>query len=193
MTDHMNALEATSRSGNLSVAWIDSEKAYDRVPHGWLELVLRAPAIVRRSVKYLIPLWESEFTVRTGANTVKTNLTFKWGLFQGDSLSPILFCLSIEPCLEVPHIVTLGLNRCFTQTTMALDKISRNHISNDWGISGALIWMLSIKRTLPLGGLLHCFVTFSTTLCGQRRTWSRWTRRWSRWYVSMVSTTSRPL
>ncbi len=38
----MIAQEATSRSRNLSVAWIDYQKAYDRVPHGWLELVLNA-------------------------------------------------------------------------------------------------------------------------------------------------------
>ena len=39
----------------------------------------------------------SEFCVGVGKDAVRTDLQFRRGLFQGDSLSPLLFCLSIAP------------------------------------------------------------------------------------------------
>ena len=33
--------EAKLRRSDLPVAWMDYQKAYDRVPHGWLEQLLR--------------------------------------------------------------------------------------------------------------------------------------------------------
>ena len=100
MVDSMVISEAKLRSRDLAVAWIDYKKAYDRVPHGWLEWVLRtisAPTKVRRCLSRLIPLWKSEFSIGRGQRTVTTDLTLKRGLFQGDSLSPLLFCLCIAP------------------------------------------------------------------------------------------------
>ncbi len=45
---------------DLSVGWIDYQKAFDSVPHQWLRQVLRAiraPRMVRRAVKMVILLW----------------------------------------------------------------------------------------------------------------------------------------
>lgn len=58
MIDSMVMQEAMLWCHNLSVAWIDYQKAYDRVPHGWLKLVLQfigAPDDVRHCISSLLP------------------------------------------------------------------------------------------------------------------------------------------
>ena len=100
MIDSMVAREAMVRRRNLSVAWIDYQKAYDRVPHAWLREVLsavRAPLSVQRTLERLRQKWSSVFCVGIGENTVRTELKYRRGVFQGDSLSPLLYCLSIAP------------------------------------------------------------------------------------------------
>ena len=100
MVDFMVGQEAQLRGRNLSVAWIDYQKAYDRVPHGWLERVLRvvrAPVKVRHCISSLIQHWTSEFSVGCGQDAVRVEMRYRRGLFQGDSLSPLLFCLCLAP------------------------------------------------------------------------------------------------
>ena len=83
----------------LSVGWIDFEKAYDRVPHEWVTSVLdtvRAPRWVRTIVGCLQPMCRTVMGVRSTNRTVRTrHILYKRGLFQGDALSPLLFCLAI--------------------------------------------------------------------------------------------------
>ena len=95
--------EVRHRRKKLSVAWVDYIKAFDRVPHGWLLEVLesiRAPKYLRRCVANLLPLWATQFKLGFGRNTVKVDLHYRRGLFQGDSLSPLLFCLSVLHALR---------------------------------------------------------------------------------------------
>ena len=99
-TDAMLTGEARYYKKSLSVAWIDYSKAYDRVPHEWLEEMLdsiKAPPALRRCISNLIPKWHSVFQCGRGRDLVSVDLAFKRGLFQGDSLSPLLFCLCIAP------------------------------------------------------------------------------------------------
>ena len=88
-------------SRTLSVGWIDFEKAYDRVPHEWLTSVLdtiRAPRWVGATVGRLLPMWRTVMGVRSVKRTVRTRpIVCKRGLFQGDSLSPLLLCHAILP------------------------------------------------------------------------------------------------
>ena len=100
MVDSMFAREAMVRRRNLSVAWIDYQKAYDRVPQAWLREMLsivRAPLSIQRMLECLRQKWSSVFCVGTGANAARMELTYRRGVFQGDSLSPLLYCLSIAP------------------------------------------------------------------------------------------------
>ena len=108
MIDSMVTQEAMLRRRNLSVAWIDYQKAYDRVPHGWLKLVLQfigAPDDVRHCISGLLPKWKSTFGIGVGDDAVRVDLNYHRGLFQGDSLSPLLFCLCIAP---LSHALRLG-------------------------------------------------------------------------------------
>jgi len=100
MIDSMVTREAVARHRDLSVAWIDYQKAYDRVPHEWLSWMLsamKAPFSVQYTLDHLRKKWSSVFCVGFGSGAVATELEYRRGLFQGDSLSPLLFCLSIAP------------------------------------------------------------------------------------------------
>ena len=100
LIDSMVNEEVRHQRKKLLVAWVDYSKSFDRVPHVWLLGVLnsiRAPAYLRRCVANLLPLWATQFKMGFGRNTVKVYLHYCCGLFQGDSLSPLLYCLSIVP------------------------------------------------------------------------------------------------
>ena len=100
MIDSMMTREAVVRHHNLPVAWINYRKAFDRVPHEWISWMLssmKVPFSIQHTLGNLRKKWSSVFCVGVGRDTVKTELEYRRGLFQGDSLSPLLFCLSIAP------------------------------------------------------------------------------------------------
>ena len=121
LVDQMVTEDARVRKQGLSVGWIDYTKAYDRVPHGWIRTVLRtikAPKMVTRTIKKLTPLWVTTFEAATSDQQIEFDVQLGRGLFQGDSLSPLLFCLCITPitsmllsivgykCLHVEEAIT---------------------------------------------------------------------------------------
>ena len=88
---------------DLAVAWIDYQKAYDLIPHRWIKKMLksiRAPKPVRRGVRALIPHWKTDVTLRMTDGLARVPIRLQRGLFQGDSLSPLLFCLCVVPLSE---------------------------------------------------------------------------------------------
>ena len=104
LVDSMLGTEARTGRGAISVAWIDYKKAFDRVSHGWLTTMLKvinAPTAVRRCtcISNLLPKWKSDFSLGPGKNKCTAEIGYKRGLFQGDALSPLLFCLCLAPLL----------------------------------------------------------------------------------------------
>ena len=100
LVDSVVCGEARRRKRSFSVAWMDYTKVYDRVPHEWILEVLKSIGVPRplwQCNSNLIPKWSSVFSVGAGHNAVKATLKYHRGLFQGDSLSPLLFCLCITP------------------------------------------------------------------------------------------------
>ena len=100
VVDGAVAEEARVFKKDLSVAWIDFRKAYDMTPHTWLRKMLRTispPTETLNAIIALIPHWQTRLTISTDSGTASFPVVFERGLFQGDTLSLILFCLSIEP------------------------------------------------------------------------------------------------
>ena len=81
---------------NLAIAWTDYKKAYDMVPHRLilkrLEMVGAAENIVTLTGNSMAQ-WN---TVLTSFGIKLGDISIKEGIFQGDSLSPILFVVSIS-------------------------------------------------------------------------------------------------
>ena len=86
---------------NLSTAWIDYRKAFDSIPHKWilksLELYKISPAIIG-FLKQAMTQWTTKLILtHSDGICVSDNLSIDRGIFQGDSLSPLLFCLALIP------------------------------------------------------------------------------------------------
>ena len=79
------------RLTNLSMAWIDYKKAYDMVPHSW---ILKCPEMVG-AAKNMISIISNSMvnwkTVLTSEGTALGQVDIRRGIFQDDSLSPLLF------------------------------------------------------------------------------------------------------
>jgi Reverse transcriptase (RNA-dependent DNA polymerase) len=86
----------------LSVAWIDYAKAFDSVPHKYILWVLEAmqvPSPLRKFIQSVMMQWRVKYEVRVKRGKVDRSqfLRIRSGVLQGDSFSPLLFCLSMAP------------------------------------------------------------------------------------------------
>ncbi|XP_059054545.1 uncharacterized protein LOC131848640 [Achroia grisella] len=86
---------------NFSAAWIDYKKAFDSVPHSWLRRILELYKIdgtVRVFLETCMGQWTTILSIQ-GERLTDTadRIEIKRGIFQGDCLSPLWFCLSLNP------------------------------------------------------------------------------------------------
>jgi len=89
--------------------WIDYWKAYDSVPHSWILEVLKLYKIADNVCNFLLSsmmLWKTAVTLN-GQPLGCVNI--QRGIFQGDSLSPLLFVM----CLFPLPLVLRDLNKGF--------------------------------------------------------------------------------
>ena len=75
----------------MCVAWIDYKKAYDMVPHCWILARLRMFKLAENIFKLIEKLMSSWNTDLTSGEEMLGQVKIKRGIFQGDSLSSILF------------------------------------------------------------------------------------------------------
>lgn len=92
---HHSQLEINKRkkkTEKLTESWIDLAKAYDSVDHNWIEIVLdihKIPQSIKKPIMVLTKSWKTEI--------YRCLVKFGRGIFQGDSLCPLLFCLCLNP------------------------------------------------------------------------------------------------
>ena len=89
--------DCRKRRTNLAMAWIDYKKAYDFGPHSWIIECMEMAGIVDNLINLLqksIDYWKVSLT---SSGEDLGDVEVKRGIFQGDSLSPILFVLSMIP------------------------------------------------------------------------------------------------
>ena len=93
--------EVKRRNKNLAMAWIDYRKAYDLVPHSWILECLENLGVseeIRRVVKESMKFWKVELTY---GNDMLGEVKIERGIFQGDSLSPLLFVIVLIPLTHI--------------------------------------------------------------------------------------------
>ena len=97
--------ESKARKKNLALGWIDYKNACDMVPLPWilecLGLVGTAQNI-KKLVANSLTGWKTEL-ISNGQSL--GNVDIKRGIFQGDSLSPLLYVITMIP-------LTLILRKC---------------------------------------------------------------------------------
>ena len=79
------------------MGWVDYKKAYDMVPQSWIREVLGDMKTSRNVVKLISNSMEKWKTrLECDGNALGT-VNIKRGIFQGDSLSPLLFVMTLVP------------------------------------------------------------------------------------------------
>ena len=86
---------------NLSIAWIDYKNVFDSVPHSWIEKCLetfKISPVLRNFPSHSMRMWKTTLVLNTVENTLNAgDININSGIFQGDSLSPILFWVTLIP------------------------------------------------------------------------------------------------
>ena len=93
--------EVRMRKKNL--AWIDYKKAYDWVPHFWIVDCLGMVGVSEQIKHFLsesMKAWRVDLTCN---NQSLGGVDIKRGIFQDDSLSPLLFVLCLIPLTVIMH------------------------------------------------------------------------------------------
>lgn len=90
---------------NLFYSYIDYQKAFDSVPHSWLIHVLKIYKVDNSLIQFLqyaMNNWTTKLNLRTNNATLSTPpIKIARGIFQGDSLSPLWFCLALNPLSRI--------------------------------------------------------------------------------------------
>jgi hypothetical protein len=112
LLDEALCSDAVTRKKDLHVAWIDYKKAFDMVPHELIDRCLPLYGVsgrLTRTIMNLTALFQTRYTMSTGSGVVKSDpVHYLRGIFQGDSLSPLLFVLALNPlqeCLDAQPMV----------------------------------------------------------------------------------------
>ncbi|CAD6996044.1 unnamed protein product [Ceratitis capitata] len=150
--------QAKKQSRNLYAAYIDWMKAFDSVPHSWLIEVLHLykfnPNIIiflEKIMKY----WRTRIKLpQVGTAQYTDQIKISNGIFQGDSLSPLWFIISMNPLSHIlrntgyGYVVKHGQNgRCRLSHLFYVDDLK-----------------LYAAKPNNLGKLLECVATFSNDI-----------------------------
>ena len=104
----MVMMNSKRRKTNLSMAWIDYKKAFNTIPHSWLIECLEIYSAKEKTIRFLkntLPNWKTIFT-SSGTRLAEVNISR--GIFQRDSLSPLLFIVAMIPMTRVLERVEVG-------------------------------------------------------------------------------------
>ena len=102
-------------------------------------------------LKRLVPLWKTELFIQLPSCDPKflSNVSVRCGIFQGDTLSPLLFCLSLNPL------------------SYLLDELSGYKVANTTTLTH-LLYMDDLKLFAPndvgLQRLIDLVETFSSDI-----------------------------
>ena len=113
--------DCRKRHTNLAMAWVDYKKAYDFVPHSWIKECMKMFGVAENVRKFLeksMTKWQLSLT-SNGKDLGDVNV--KRGIFQGDSLSSLLFVVSMIP-------MTIVLRKAKAGYDWGKKQFSLNHL-----------------------------------------------------------------
>ena len=101
MIDKAIMRNSKRRKVGLSMVWIDYRKAYDMLPHSWIIKTLELYGIAENIVKLIAESMKGWQTMLTAGSEELAKVNIKRGIFQGDSLSPLLFIIGLIPLSSI--------------------------------------------------------------------------------------------
>ena len=108
LVDKLILSNCRRRKVDLHVSWIDYKKAYDSVPHSWILKCLELFRFDDRVAKFLqaaMKIWKTDLTIN---NMLIGECNIQRGIFQGDSLSPLLFVIAMIPLSRMLNKLRCG-------------------------------------------------------------------------------------
>ena len=149
------------------MAWIDYKKAYDFVPYSWINECIELNGIAdneRNILEKNIKQWK---LLLTSSSEDLGGVDVKRGIFQGDSILPLLFVLSMVPLslilrkvntsygwgkkeYKLNHLLFMNNSKLFSKSEEQIDTFMRTvHIfSTDIGMEFGMkkCGILTMKR-----------------------------------------------
>ena len=93
LSDKAVLRDSKRRSTNLAMAWIDCRKSCDMIPHSWINECCEVFGVAENTKDFLANSM-NKWKLELASNGVFLgNVEIRRGIFQGDSLSPLLFVL----------------------------------------------------------------------------------------------------
>ena len=153
--------DCKKRHTDLSMAWIDYRKTYDLVPHSWVNECIKMFRIAENLRTFLQKIMQQRRLLLTvnGEDLGEVNVTR--GIFQGDSLSPLLFVLSMVPL----SLILKKVNACYK---LGKKECKLNHLLF---MDDLKLYAKSEEQTNTLVRTVHVFSTdigmdFGIKKCG---------------------------
>ena len=113
--------EVHQRKKNLETVWIDYRKAYDSVPHTWIQFCLQLFQVAKNICSFISQVMVQWHTQLFCNNHLLGTVRIQCGIFQGDSFSPLLFVLALMP-------LTLILRKCAGGYQLGNEHHHVNHL-----------------------------------------------------------------
>ena len=111
---------------NLAVAFYDYQKTYDMVRHNWIVRVCQWMGVPEKVVNVITKLmegWKTRLEVNeNGKVSTSRKINIVKGFPQGDSYSPVGFCL-----IEVPVAMLIEETDGYTMGQMGEERVKRTH------------------------------------------------------------------
>lgn len=93
--------QAEKQQRNIHTCYIDYKKAFDSVPHSWLLKILdiyKIHPMIKSFLRHVMTTWKTRIHLTTSDEEIITeNIEINRGIFQGDSLSALWFCMCLNP------------------------------------------------------------------------------------------------
>ena len=141
---------------NLLTVWLDYRKAFDSVPHDWIIKALqlaKVPKNLIESIKRLTKQWATILNLRGEDQSVTSDeIHYAKGIFQGDSLSVLLFILSVNLLSFM-----LGQLKGYSFGDDRKSKVTHNFFVDDL--------KLFASNEIDIKKLLDLVTTFSRDIC----------------------------
>jgi hypothetical protein len=115
--------ECKRRKKNLCIAWIDYQKAFDRVSHSWIIKSLEIIGINTEVISFtqeVMGYWRTRMSLHAENKLIeREDIKIQCAIFQGDSLSPLLFCICLLPLTKQLNKLNTGYEEHTTKTKIS--------------------------------------------------------------------------
>ena len=108
LIDKAVCADSMKRRTNLSLAWIDYQKAYDSVLHSWMSRAMEQHGVNIKKITLISEFMNRWNTQLTACGTRLSNIPIMSGIFQGDAVSPLIICVALSPLSSILSEATLG-------------------------------------------------------------------------------------